>query len=135
MPTPDEEAAQRLADRAAECKHIQTRSYALLNAVRERATEKRNYNSQTTRDDLQRLFTEKFGKPAYLWQLDITESILLGLDSVLIAGTGCGKTMPFMMVLLLDSRKMILVVSPLIVLQTDQVRVLFTLIVHLLTYR
>ena len=36
----------------------------------------------------------------YSWQLDVTEAIFLGLDPVVIAGTGAGKTMPFMMPLL-----------------------------------
>jgi bloom syndrome protein len=46
----------------------------------------------------------------------------LGLDLVVIAGTGAGKTMPFMMPLLLDKKKVI-IVSPLKVLQADQVRI------------
>ena len=51
----------------------------------------------------------------------MTEAILLGLDSVVIAGTGAGKTMPFMMPLLLDEKKKVVIISPLKVLQEDQV--------------
>ena len=54
-----------------------------------------------------------FGKDPYEWQLDITEPIILGLDSVVIAGTGAGKTMPFMMPLLLDKHKKVIIISPL----------------------
>jgi bloom syndrome protein len=61
----------------------------------------------------------------YPWQLDATEAILLGLDSIVIAGTGSGKTMPFMMPLTLDPKKKIIIISPLKVLQEDQVRIIF----------
>ena len=44
-----------------------------------------------------------------------------GLDSVLIAGTGSGKTMPFMLTLKYDHQATVLVVSPLKILQDDQV--------------
>jgi len=47
---------------------------------------------------------------------------LLRLDSVVIVGTGAGKTMPFMMPLLLDRKKKVLIISPLKILQADQVR-------------
>ncbi|PBK84505.1 P-loop containing nucleoside triphosphate hydrolase protein, partial [Armillaria gallica] len=80
------------------------------------------YNSENTRRDLQSLFQAKFGKPAYSWQLDVAEAMLVGLDTVLIAGTGAGKTIPFMLPLLMDKQKKVLVVSPLKVLQNDQVR-------------
>jgi hypothetical protein len=33
----------------------------------------------------------------YTWQGDVTEAILLGLDCAAEAGTGSGKTMPFLM--------------------------------------
>ena len=52
------------------------------------------------------------------WQLDVTEAIMLGLDSVVIAGTGAGKMVP----LLLSKHKKAIITSPLKVLQADQVR-------------
>ncbi|CAA7266074.1 unnamed protein product [Cyclocybe aegerita] len=52
--------------------------------------------------------------------LDITEAIILGLDSIVIAGTGASKMMPFMMPLLLDDKKKVIVISPLKVLQSEQ---------------
>ncbi|KAF8807500.1 hypothetical protein BYT27DRAFT_7099682, partial [Phlegmacium glaucopus] len=53
------------------------------------------------------------------WQADVAEAVLLGLDSFLIAGTGAGKTTPFMMLLLLDTKKAT-VISPLTIFQTDR---------------
>ena len=38
---------------------------------------------------------------------------MLGLDSVVITGMGAGKTMPFMMPLLLDNKKKVIIISPL----------------------
>jgi bloom syndrome protein len=99
------------------------RSETLLQTARNMAAEKNGYDSNRTRRDLQTLFSERFGSAAepYQWQLDVTEAILLGLDSVVIAGTGSGKTIPFMLPLLLHPEKMVLVLSPLKVLQRDQV--------------
>ncbi|KAJ7753109.1 hypothetical protein DFH07DRAFT_683723, partial [Mycena maculata] len=56
------------------------------------------------------------------WQLDVSEVFLLGLDVVAIARMGAGKTMPFMMPLLLHRDKYSLVISPLKVLQEDQAK-------------
>ena len=47
--------------------------------------------------------------------------MVTGVDSLVIAGTGTGKTMPFMMPLMLDSKKKALIISPLKILQADQV--------------
>lgn len=100
---------------------LHNKAYRNLEKARENASRKDGYNSQQTRSDINSLFREGFGKDPYDWQLDVTEAILLGLDSVVIAGTGAGKTMPFMMPLLLDKKKKAIIVSPLKVLQEDQV--------------
>ena len=47
--------------------------------------------------------------------------LLLRIDSVVIAGTESGKTIPFMLLPMLHPTKMVLIVSPLKVLQKDQV--------------
>ncbi|KAL4077734.1 hypothetical protein J3A83DRAFT_4087932, partial [Scleroderma citrinum] len=53
------------------------------------------YDSQKTWDELTQLFKAHCrGKVPYSWQLDATESLILGIDSIVIAGTGAGKTMP-----------------------------------------
>ncbi|THV03253.1 P-loop containing nucleoside triphosphate hydrolase protein [Dendrothele bispora CBS 962.96] len=63
-----------------------------------------------------------FGKPAYEWQIDVAEAIVLGLNSILIAGTSHGKTIPYILALQHDrtKTKTLLVISPLKVLQEDQ---------------
>jgi superfamily II DNA helicase RecQ len=100
--------------------------HKVLTKAQENAACKKEYNSQQTRDELTWLFHEQFGTDLFKWQLDVTEAILLGLDSVAIAGTGAGKTMPFMMPLLLDKTKKVIIVSPLKVLQADQVVQIYT---------
>ena len=127
------------------CVILRTQAYTCLNAYRIRicvtqheaaqiasqkwlqevhaATEKqRKYNSGATWRALAVLFTEWFGSAPYEWQLDVAEALLLVLDSVVIAGTGLGKTIPFMLPLLHLPDKMVLIILPLKVLQTDQVR-------------
>ena len=64
---------------------------------------------------------EWFGKDPYDWQFDVAEAILSGLDSVIIASTGAGKTMPFMMPLMLNKSKKVIIVLSLKILQVDQV--------------
>lgn len=66
-------------------------------------------------------FTSRQGSQPYDWQMKVTEAMLVKLDSIVIAGTGSGKTMPFMMVLLADPEKKALIISPLKILQEDQV--------------
>ncbi|PCH42383.1 acetyl-CoA synthetase-like protein [Wolfiporia cocos MD-104 SS10] len=63
----------------------------------------------------------------YDWQLDVTEALLLGLDTIVIAGTGAGKTMPFSMPFLLEENreKIIVIISPLDQLEEDQVSDMF----------
>ncbi len=58
--------------------------------------------------------------------------MLLGLDTAVIAGTGAGKMMLFVMPLLLDkaAKSMVIIISPLNELEQDQV-----CIVHALTMR
>ena len=83
-----------------EHQHLQSKSYRILEKARAEAARKNGYNWQMTRTELRRLFREQFGKDPYDWQLDVTEAILLGLDSIVIAGTGAGKTMPYILVLI-----------------------------------
>jgi ATP-dependent helicase YprA (DUF1998 family) len=65
------------------------------------------------------------GRIPYEWQLDAAEALILGLDCVVVAGTGAGKTIPFVLPLFVqDSRdKLVLIISPLNALETDQARV------------
>jgi ATP-dependent helicase YprA (DUF1998 family) len=96
-------------------------TYLNLSNARQKASKTSGYNFVETQAKVTQLFQERFGGEPYEWQLDITEAILLGLDTVVIAGTAAGKTMPFVMPLLLDEKKKAIVISPLKILQADQV--------------
>ena len=101
----------------------------ILTSARESATKARHYDYAATRRSIENKFRAVFdGKPPYSWQTDVTEALLLGLDCIVIAGTGSGKTMPFGMPLLLEEAedKMIVVVSPLNELEAEQVSVLIS---------
>lgn len=100
---------------------IRNASQNRLQEARAAAQKQKKYNSADTRQGLTALFAERFGSAPYDWQLDVTEALLLGLDSVVITGTGSGKTIPFMLPLLQHPKKMVLIISPLKVLQRDQV--------------
>ena len=91
------------------------------------------YSSQVTRQAILDRSEKVFGgnKP-YDWQVDVTEALLLGLDCIVIAGTGAGKTMPFGMPLLMDkaSSKMVIVISPLNDLEAEQVSMIASMLSH-----
>jgi superfamily II DNA helicase RecQ len=65
------------------------------------------------------------GYTPYEWQLDVGKAILLSTNVTVIAPTGAGKTIPFVLPLLLDNADggMVLIISPLKELQSDQVRI------------
>lgn len=64
------------------------------------------------------------GNEPHEFQLDIAEALMLGLNITAIVGTGSGKTLPWVMLLLLEENKAktVLVISPLKALQADHVR-------------
>ncbi|KAJ7272230.1 hypothetical protein C8J57DRAFT_1064639, partial [Mycena rebaudengoi] len=80
------------------------------------------YDSAKACADMAAEFLMRYGKEVYSWQLDVAEAFLLKVDSLLIAGTGVGKTIPFMLPLLINPTKYVLIISPLKVLQHDQVK-------------
>jgi ATP-dependent helicase YprA (DUF1998 family) len=113
-----------MADEADQKRHEarQALTQSILQKARDDANKKHNYDSVKTRTDLHKLFSERETRfNPHEWQIDVAEALLLGIDSVVIAGTGSGKTIPFMLPLLLHPDKMVLVISPLKVLQRDQV--------------
>ncbi|PCH34619.1 hypothetical protein WOLCODRAFT_78711 [Wolfiporia cocos MD-104 SS10] len=101
----------------------------LLDSARATAAITRNYSFHETRQRLTKAFKSTFGADSspYDWQLDITEALLLGLDTIVIAGTGAGKTMPFSMPFLLEenTNKIVIIISPLDQLEDDQVSGVF----------
>ena len=93
-----------------------------MERARQLSAKKQNYSSLATCQKLKHeLSTRTNGLEAYDWQLDVSEALLLGLDCTVIAGTGAGKTMPFVMPLFIQPQKIILVISPLNALEEDQV--------------
>ena len=101
-------------------------SYKLLESARERANHEREggFSSKDWRECMLKEFKPRFkNNTPYEWQIDVAEALELGLDCLLIAGTGRGKTIPFPLVLMSDTthRRKILVVVPLLLLQYDQV--------------
>lgn len=86
------------------------------------AAKKTDFDLEKCQAHLKHTFWEQFRKEPYDWQVDISEALIFGLDSIVIAGTSSGKTMPFMMPLLVDLTKKVLVILPLKVLQSDQVK-------------
>ncbi|KAJ7676762.1 P-loop containing nucleoside triphosphate hydrolase protein, partial [Mycena polygramma] len=97
------------------------KSAKILKKAREDAFKERGYQSAPTRAKIRNEFAERNdGMVAHEWQIDMGEALVLGLDCSLIAGTGAGKTMPFVMPLFVESDKMIIIISPLNALEIDQ---------------
>ncbi|KIJ62766.1 hypothetical protein HYDPIDRAFT_69288, partial [Hydnomerulius pinastri MD-312] len=93
----------------------------LLAQARQSAQEKNQYDSKTTRKKIVDEFCARFDNLApYDWQLNVAEALVLGLDCSVIAGTGAGKTMPFVMPLFAQPDKHVLIISPLNALEEDQ---------------
>lgn len=72
------------------------------------------------------------GQVSHQWQLNVAEALHLGLDGVLIAGTGVGKTIPCMLPLCLpkNSKKQLFVISPLNHLEENQMYLLNTIFLY-----
>jgi superfamily II DNA/RNA helicase len=99
--------------------------YSVLQRAREQAAATRRYDSLETRALVASRLKPRFNnKIPYEWQQDVNEAVLCGLDVTLIAGTGSGKTLPFVLPLLASDtgKKMVLIISPLKELQKDMVR-------------
>ncbi|THH29666.1 hypothetical protein EUX98_g4513 [Antrodiella citrinella] len=104
--------------------HRAAQALSKVNLARARLA-KRGYDSSKVRKAMSKTFKQRSkGKVAREWQLDAAESILLGLDAVVLAGTGTGKTAAYMLPLLLPETagKVLIVIEPLVALQRDQVR-------------
>jgi ATP-dependent helicase YprA (DUF1998 family) len=105
---------------------LSSRASETLKNAHDTALKDRNYDSEGTRQTMFRKLQDIFnGRIPYEWQLDAAEALILGLDCVVVAGTGAGKTIPFVLPLFVqDSRdKLVLIISPLNALETDQARV------------
>jgi ATP-dependent helicase YprA (DUF1998 family) len=98
----------------------------VLDQTRSEVERDRKYDSIAVRELMSDECFKSTGKISYEWQLDISEAILLRLDSVLIAGTGAGKTLPFVLPLLADKtgRSKIIIILTLNELEKDQVSII-----------
>ncbi|KAJ3825122.1 P-loop containing nucleoside triphosphate hydrolase protein [Lentinula raphanica] len=111
-------ASSRLQDHEKEYE----RSQKNLELARTKASRRNGYNSDSTRDLLRSEFTRfTGGLAAYTWQIDIAEALLLGLDCSVIAGSGAGKTMSFLMPLFVEREKHVIIIS-LTALEEDQAK-------------
>ncbi|KAJ7064173.1 hypothetical protein C8F01DRAFT_39962 [Mycena amicta] len=70
---------------------------------------------------LKKLSEDILGKTPFQWQLDAAVAILCGENLILDVGTGCGKSLCFVLPLLLDESDIAISVMPLTVLMLDQV--------------
>lgn len=104
------------------------RYYRSLDKRRAHANTDSEYSSADTRKRMTEEVRQRTeGKTLYDWQLDIAEAFYLGVESVIIAGTGAGKTLPFTMALLADSsgKSKIMIISTLNELERDQVSIIY----------
>ncbi|KAJ7055140.1 P-loop containing nucleoside triphosphate hydrolase protein [Mycena amicta] len=92
---------------------LRERSRQVLDDVRRLAAAEFGYDSSKTRNAMDDVFKKSSACHAYPWQLDVAEALLLKVDCLVIAGTGSGKTTPFMLPLLLpeNKAKIVLIVS------------------------
>jgi len=105
-------------------------SYGLLRTAQAEAAKSHKYNSEVTRASISQKFTGTFnGKHTYDWQIDTCKALLLGLDAIVIAGTGASKTYLFAMPLLMDQmcHKIMIVISPLNALEYDQMHAILVI--------
>ncbi|KAH8093844.1 P-loop containing nucleoside triphosphate hydrolase protein [Cristinia sonorae] len=95
-------------------------SYALLEKARSNAAKECRYNSQEARRSMTERCQQATGLVPYPEQLDIAECVILGVDCTVIARTGWGKTLPFALPQFYLKDRIIIIQSPLNVLEVDQ---------------
>ncbi|KXN91129.1 ATP-dependent DNA helicase Q-like 4A [Leucoagaricus sp. SymC.cos] len=99
---------------------VRLRSCENLESTRRVSYTHTGYDSTLWRTQLITATKARLGFTPHDWQVNVAEALMLGLDVVVIAGTGCGKTAPFMMSVLLNPGARLLIISPLKALQEDQ---------------
>ncbi|CDO71971.1 hypothetical protein BN946_scf184943.g5 [Trametes cinnabarina] len=124
MSPPSPSEAPQLAAQAAAHAEAGEHLYALLDEAQAEAKKKKKYDSAATRQIMLDECKKRMGLTPYPEQLNLAECMLLGLDATSIAGTGWGKTLPFVLPLFspLSRGKIMIIVSPLNSLEADQVR-------------
>ena len=94
-------------------------SYSNLLKSRNFATCTSGYHSESLRQSLTKVCSERCNNIPYEWQLDAAEAFFLGLDCTILAGTGSGKSLPFVMPSMVHD-KIVVILSPLNALEDDQ---------------
>ena len=98
------------------------KSYLNLQKIRETTAQTFDYCSEATWKALSEACRDRCGNQTpYPWQLDAAEAFYLGLDCTVLAGTGSGKSLPFVMPSMIQKEKLLIVISPLNSLEEDQV--------------
>jgi ATP-dependent helicase YprA (DUF1998 family) len=98
------------------------KSYSNLERARELSQKTSGYSTHAIRHALTTACLENcHNQIPYPWQLDSAEAFLLGLDCTVIAGTGSGKSLPFIMPSMIFPEKILVVISSLNSLESDQV--------------
>jgi hypothetical protein len=108
----------------------------LLRSICQKAAESPTeypHYSQSALDRMRAEFTRRNpGQELYEWHVECGAAILLGLDVTLIAGTNAGKTILAFLPLLaapLGEKQLVLLLSSLKLLQTEQVRLIVSVII------
>lgn len=70
---------------------------------------------------------ERIGYAPYRWQIDICEAAYLGVDVLVAAGTGRGKTLPFVLSHFVVPKSLTVILSPLNALEYDQASIYHTM--------
>ena len=95
-------------------------SYSNLLKSRNLAACTSGYHNEFVRQALTKVCSERCHNIPYEWQLDAAEAFFLGLNCTILAGTGSGKSLPFVMPSMVHD-KIVVVLSPLNALEDDQV--------------
>lgn len=95
----------------------------ILEKTRRDARQTSKFDSAAVRTLMSEECLTRKGFLPHEWQLDVAEAVVLGLDTVMIAGTGCGKTLPFVLPLFADKTgySKVIIVSTLNELEKEQV--------------
>lgn len=80
-----------------------------------------NWETNSKLDELDRIAEDKLGITLHEWQRLGTARLLSGKDVLLLIATGSGKSMLFYLYALVRPQDVILVISPLKLLQEDMV--------------
>ncbi|KAF7323860.1 Bloom syndrome [Mycena kentingensis (nom. inval.)] len=95
----------------------------VLQDARDAAQKSSGYNSQQTRNNIRTKIADcNHGMVARDWQVDVGEAMILGVDCTVIATTGAGKSLPFVMPVLVNPEKVVVIISPLNALEDDLVQ-------------